>query len=208
LNDALFSGEKLYTRLLCMFTPEDPFIVVPVPRLPAEIAGGNVEEQLRFLREHIDCKSYDEVLNDKKARDLLGELGPDLNILAYAFNFKENGQLNTDLENVNKFNQAMYDRLSPKPGKDIYGYDLILSKTDFTVADYGDEFMNKYKERLGVVDTGQGAVTVLRSVVMDPWIDDPSRSLTETPRGPFLDVIENVLRETAKDVLKQMAIPI
>jgi hypothetical protein len=40
---------------------------------------------------------------------------------------------------------------------------------------------------------------------MDPWIDDPSRSTTETPRGPFLDVIADVLHRTAEDVLKQMA---
>lgn len=52
---------------------------------------------------------------------------------------------------------------------------------------------------------GLGSVTVLRSVVMDPWIDDPSRSTTETPRGPFLDVIADVLHRTAEDVLKQMA---
>jgi hypothetical protein len=38
----------------------------------------------------------------------------------------------------------MYDRLSPKSGQDIYGYELILSKTDFTVADYGIELMNEY----------------------------------------------------------------
>jgi hypothetical protein len=62
-----------------MFTPEDQFIVVPVPCLPAEISGDDVDDveaQLCFLRERIDPKGYEEVLNDKEAGICSASWGP------------------------------------------------------------------------------------------------------------------------------------
>jgi len=214
LNEALFSCKKFYVRLLCMFEPGDQFIVVPVPRLPAEVEGGDaqkVQEQLELLRKNIDPKTHDQVLHDllsgkdSEDKDLFCKLGPDLNVLAYAFNFKKNGQLNTDLGKANEFNRAMHRRLSPQGVEDIYGYELIVTTTEFAEADYGEAFMTAYKKRLGVTsgETGETSVTLLRSMVTSPWIDDPSRTIEEEPRGPFLDVITDVLRKTAKIVLEQ-----
>jgi hypothetical protein len=109
----LLGCKQLYARLLCMARPEDRFIVVPVPRLPAEISGSNVEEQNQFIRERIEGKKIDELLADPEAMALLKEVGPDLNIVTYAFNFKHpDGSLNTDLILTNRLNAALYDRLS------------------------------------------------------------------------------------------------
>jgi hypothetical protein len=51
---------------------------------------------------------------------LLPQLGPDLNILAYAFNFKRvqpdgTSVVNTDLKLANRLNNAIYNRLSINP---------------------------------------------------------------------------------------------
>ncbi|MGH3708932.1 MAG: pyridoxal phosphate-dependent decarboxylase family protein [Pseudonocardiaceae bacterium] len=202
LNEALFSCKKFYVRLLHMLEPSDPFIVVPVPRLPT----GITPEQLKQLKE-IDQKNHDQVMNCKKDRDLLRELGPDLNILAYAFNFKQNKILNKDLGKANAFNKAMHRRLSVKGKEDIYGYELIVTTTEFTQVDYGEKFINGYMGRLGVEkneDDPNSSVTVLRSMVASPWIDDPSRSIYDEPpsKKTFLNVISDVLRDTAKDVLE------
>ncbi|NEQ37240.1 MAG: decarboxylase [Okeania sp. SIO3I5] len=192
---ALFSCKKLYAKLLCMADPEDRFIVVPVPRLPAEINGGDVEQQIRFIRDRIDGKSNQEILADPEAMALLSEIGPDQNILTYAFNFKHpDGSLNTDLNLANRLNKAMYDQLSIKPGHDIYSYDLIVSTTDFDNPNYGEIFVENYKRRLGVGDSVGDSITVLRSTVMDPW-------LTETKKGSFLDVIEKGLRKAFSQAL-------
>lgn len=192
---ALFSCKKLYARLLCMATPEDRFIIAPVPRLPAEINGGDVEKQIQFIRERIDRKSNQEILADAEAMALLSEIGPDQNILTYAFNFKHpDGTLNTDLHLANRLNKAMYDHLSIKPGQDIYSYDLIVSTTDFNRQQYGKVFLENYKGRLRVADSVGSTITVLRSTVMDPW-------LTETKKGSFLDVIENELRQALSQAL-------
>ena len=130
---------------------------------------------------------------------MLRELGPDENILAYAFNFKTpSGTVNTDLALTNRLNKAIYDRLSINPGEDIYGYDLIVSTTDLHGDQYGKVFIENYKHRLGVSSSGDSSITVLRSVVMDPWI-------TETTKGSFLDVLEDEFRKAVYAALEEIS---
>jgi glutamate/tyrosine decarboxylase-like PLP-dependent enzyme len=192
-GQALFSCKRLYARLVTMAFRF--VVVVPVPRLPAERNGEDATAQLQFIRERIDRRSNEEILADPEALSLLQELGPDQNILAYAFNFRHlDGQLNTDLARTNRLNRKLYDVLSIKPGEDIYGCRLMLSTTDLGSLDYGNEFIQAYKQRLGVGDSPGDTVTVLRSTVMDPW-------LTETAKGSFLDVIEEELRSALAKAL-------
>jgi hypothetical protein len=199
IGQALFSCKKLYVRLLCMARPNDHFMVVPLPRLPAEIAGSDVEKQIHFIRDRIDGKSNAEIIADHEAIALLRELGPDENILAYAFNFRTpSGSINTDLAQTNRLNKALYDRLSINPGEDIYGYNLIVSTTDLDVAHYGEAFIEDYKRRLGVAGSPGSSITVLRSVVMDPWV-------TETTQGSFLDVLEAEFRKAISAALEEIA---
>lgn len=192
---ALFNCKRFYARLLSMGGPGERFVVVPVPRLPAEVSGADVEVERRFIRERIDSRSMEDLLADPEAMALLPELGPDQNILTYAVNFRNaDGTLNTSLELANRLNRAIYDLLSIAPGDDIYGYRMIVSTTDFEEAHYGKTFIADYKRRLGVGDSPGTSVTVLRSTTMAPWI-------LETAEGSFLDVLEFELRDA---ILKAM----
>ncbi|WP_438043435.1 pyridoxal-dependent decarboxylase [Sorangium sp. So ce128] len=186
---ALFNCKRFYARLLCLARPEDRFVIVPVPRLPAEIGGGDVESDLQFIRERIDRPSLEELLADPEAMAVLPELGPDQNILTYAVNFKHpDGSINTSLEMMNRLNKAIYDLLSIAPGDDIYHYRMIVSTTDFSEEHYGNVFIEDYKRRLGVSASLGSTVTVLRSTMMAPW-------LLESPDGSILDVLELELRD-------------
>ncbi|MDC0685476.1 pyridoxal-dependent decarboxylase [Sorangium atrum] len=186
---ALFNCKRFYARLLCLARREDRFIIVPVPRLPAEIGGGDVESELQFIRERIDRPSLEELLADPEAMAVLPELGPDQNILTYAVNFKHpDGSINTSLEMMNRLNKAIYDLLSIAPGDDIYHYRMIVSTTDFSEEHYGNVFIEDYKRRLGVSASVGSTVTVLRSTMMAPW-------LLESPEGSILDVLELELRD-------------
>jgi len=188
-SKSLFNCKRVYARLLSMAQPEDRFMVVPVPRLPSEISGGSVEAELRFIRERIDGRSDAELLADAQAMALLPELGPDVNILTYAFNFKHaDGRINTSLAQANRLNKAIYETLSLKPGEDVASHDLIVSTTDFEEAHYGKLFLESYKRRLGVGDSPGNSITVLRSTVMNPW-------LTEDEEDSFLDMLEAEFRE-------------
>jgi hypothetical protein len=170
-------------------------VVVPVPRLPAERNGEDATAQLQFIRERIDRRSDEEILADPEALSLLQELGPDQNILAYAFNFRDlDGRLNSDLARANRLNRRLADVLSIKPGEDISGCRLMLSQTDLSSREHGNEFIQAYKQRLGVGDSPGDTVTVLRSTVMDPW-------LTKSAKGSFLDIVEEELRSALAKAL-------
>jgi hypothetical protein len=200
----LFSCRKLYARLLTMARPTDPFIVVPVPRQPAERAGtseADISAEKQKILELIDQRDSSDIRGDAAAMHLLGEIGPDENILSYAFNLKlPDGTINADLFVTNALNKAIYDRLSIDPGHDIYGYDLIVSTTDFDEAAYGSAFIQAFKKRLGVDGSPEKVITVLRSVVMDPWV-------TETPAGTFIDVLEREFRKAVLAAVHEVCPP-
>jgi len=181
IGQAMFTCKMLYFHLLCM---DDPRVVVqPLPRLPSERDGGDVNGELRFIREHILGKTNDQIRSLPDVYRRLAEYGPDQNILAYAFNFRTlAGTLNSDLRLANRFNRALYDRLSINPGEDIYSYGLVVSTTDLHSTQYGTDFIDDYKRRLGVGESEGEMVTVLRSVTMDPWV-------TDTASGSFLNTI-------------------
>ncbi|HKR23531.1 MAG TPA: pyridoxal-dependent decarboxylase [Pyrinomonadaceae bacterium] len=213
IGQALYSCKRLYTRLLCMAGPSDVFTVHPVARLSAvsEVPGKTLEDKIAYLREHIDQKTNDEISSDKVASALLSELGPDLNILAYAFNFKTvaadgTSVVNTDLKLANKLNKAIYNRLSITPGDDIYKYDLIVSTTDLTLNTYGADFFNDYAERMGITVLNDDQFTVLRSVVMDPWVTETTR-LSATGKletVSFIDTLEKEFRKAVTGALKEI----
>jgi glutamate/tyrosine decarboxylase-like PLP-dependent enzyme len=195
IGQALFSCRKLYARLLALDEPHNRFKAVPVPRLLAERAGQDPAEERRRVAELIDRRGGEEIRADPAAMQLLGEIGPDQNILAYAFNFyRDDGTLNDDLEAANRLNRAVYSRLSIAPGDDIYGYPLVVSTTDLDQDAYQPAFISEYKRRLGVGRSPGTVVTVLRSVVMDPWV-------TETAAGSFIDVLEAELRKAVTGAL-------
>lgn len=187
IGQALFSCRKLYARFVCMAKPGDPFIVVPLSR-PPQLEGRSEEEVLAGIA-RLDKQDAAQILANPATTELLSEIGPDQNILAYAFNFRRaDGTVNTDLEQCNRLNKKLYEKLSIDPGKDIYGYDLIVSTTDLDEAHYGPAFIGDYKRRLGVGQSAGSLITVLRSVVMDPWV-------TETASGSFIDVLEREFRK-------------
>jgi len=196
IEQAMFSCKKLYCKLLTMAADKDPFKCVPVPRLPSERDNmPSTVADLRRISGEILNKTNEAIGGDPAALKFLGELGPDQNILAYAFNFRlHDGTWNKDLDKANDFNSHLYTHLSIKPGRDIYDRTLIVSTTDFAQENYGAAFIDDFKQRLGVGESPGTKVTVLRSVVMDPWV-------TETAHGSFLEVIEAEFRKAIDDVL-------
>lgn len=191
IGQALFSCKLLYLRLLLLHEkhPLDPFICMPVPRLPSQrdrsLPQELLDNEADLIREINDAPTIAAALANPRAADLLRELGPDQNILAYAFNLRGN----TDLGLTNRFNKALYDRLSINPGQDIYGYNLIVSTTNLEEKTYGTRFMEGYKQRLlGDAHAPGDFVTVLRSVVMDPWV-------AATVSGSFIDTLETEFRK-------------
>ena len=141
-------------------------------------------------------------MKDDKIRTYFNELGPDQNILNYAFNFyNEDGSPNTDINKVNDLNQMIYDRLHIKPGTRIGQYDLFITITVFHREDYGDAFMNTLAERLRVSSPNEARqIKCLRSVVMDPWMAETE--VDESGLNFFQAIIIPKLREVVVDSVK------
>ncbi|PRN02978.1 decarboxylase [Pseudomonas sp. LLC-1] len=192
IGRALYSCKRLYARLL-EIGRDDLFYAVPLPRLPASLPGEDERAKTAYLLQHLSRPSGpppDDFDNH------LRTVGPDLNILAYAFNFRlPSGEPNTSLHLANLFNEAMYHELSLKPFEDIYGQDMIVSTTNFERKAYGQAFFDDYTARLGTSDVlGIDHITVLRSVVMDPWVTETGVDVATTD---FLDTLETALRRAA-----------
>jgi glutamate/tyrosine decarboxylase-like PLP-dependent enzyme len=193
LGQSLFSMKKFYLRLLAM--DEADFFVVPLAQWPGTNEIVREKESAKKELAQLSSEKSRKKLNDY-THDSFTQLGPDLNIITYAFNFRHNGKVNTDQERANEFNKAIYDIVRPKYAEDISKHNLILSFTTFEEEKYGPQLLENFLERLGINKT-QNTVNVLRSVIMDPWI-------TETEQGSFLDVIEAELKKTAKKALNNL----
>ncbi|MEB3177933.1 MAG: pyridoxal-dependent decarboxylase [Nostocaceae cyanobacterium] len=196
LGRTVYNCKAFHWKLLEYSAKETNFVVVPTPKL---------ELNRDFLRT-LSGKTPQSIINDAtdEAFDALRQTGSDLNILTYAFNYKVNGVLNQNLDEVNAFNKKIYDRISIKAdGRDIYNYQIVVSTTDFLKYSYGEVFFNDYKQRLLGLDSAvdnpaDKAISVMRSVIMDPWI-------TEDVEGkPFVDYIVAELFNIVREVVAQM----
>ncbi|WP_428267361.1 pyridoxal phosphate-dependent decarboxylase family protein [Haliangium sp.] len=207
LARALYNTKLFHYRLLQMNQREQDFVVVPTPRLGLDGAFADCdseEEGMARLHDALGDKSHAEILNSDGAMSHLRELSADLNILTYAFNFRRDGVLNRDLAAANGFNKRIYERVGVRAdGRQIQDYQVILSTTDFKKDSYGATFFNDYKRRLleleqEVDDPTEDSLTVMRSVIMDPW-------LTEGAGGTsFMDTIIDELGAVVRQVLAEM----
>jgi glutamate/tyrosine decarboxylase-like PLP-dependent enzyme len=199
INECMFNTVLFYARLLCMNDDDLNFVVVPLPRLPAEKNQSDVGQQIEFIRERIVGRNTDALRADSEAMALLKELGPDQNILDYAFNLRlPDGVVNPDGELCNALNDSIFDQfhLAFERRRPIEQCRFLVSKTAFRRADYGDRFVTTFASRLGLED-GADNLTCLRSVIMDPYI-------THTTDGSYFAEIANIIRETVAHSAAQL----
>jgi hypothetical protein len=181
-----------------MAEEEDPFIIVPFQRLPAEKKGESpekIQEQYDFIKNEIVPKTNAEIMANPEVRALFPELGSDQVIITYTFNFKVDGQLNTDVQKLNELNLNIFKALSLAPGNDRPAQTpMYLTQSQFTVEAYGKYLVDHYKSRLGLSLDNDEPVNILISTTMDPW-------LTDTAEGNFIPEVTKALKET---VLEQI----
>ena len=192
LGKCCFNSKRFYAALVTMAREQDDFVIVPVQRLPAEREGKSarvVRTQLDYIREEIVPKTNDELLADPKAMKLFRELGPDLVITTYAFNFKTKRGLNRDVSKMNALNDAIFNVLSVAPERDqIRAKPMIITSSSFDPAVCGQPFVDHFMKRLGVQTKPATSVSFLISTTMDPW-------LTDTAEGNYIPTLIEALRQ-------------
>lgn len=189
VGECLVNTRKFYLRLLELNTLQQKYVVVPLPRL------GEPWERIQQL---ILDRPMADIAADATAMSLFRQLGPDQNILAYAFNFRQpNGNLNTDIDQFNAFNRAIYDAFHGgyDSGKTIHQCRFFVTFTTFRRLEYGDNFMDTFAHRLGL-DGHPQDLNCLRSVIMDPYI-------THTVDGSYFREIIKIIDETVTGIAER-----
>ncbi|KAL2789089.1 pyridoxal-dependent decarboxylase conserved domain protein [Aspergillus keveii] len=195
LSEATFTCTRLAAHWAAMTTSEDSFICVALNRLPSEVNGGDVEGEKRFIREQILPKSNQEIFaNDATMHTmtLLRALGSDLNINAFALNWRyEDGRLNDDIEEANYLMTRVIKELSiSTPNDEPTKKDFFLTSTEFKHEEYGT-CSELFMDRLGIARSKQNLM-VLRNVVMSPFLTE--HELIDELVGRFRAVVEDAVK--------------
>ena len=163
---------KFASHWAAMSNKDTDFVVVPLNPLPAELEPNptpeKIEAQKEYIRKNILPKENWELVEDEDAMTLLNKLGSDLNINAFACNFRyRDGRINTDIEEANYLNRRIFERLSvTSPDEDPLKIPFYITSTVFAQSDYGT-CADHFKKRLGL--EGNQDLFVLRNVVMSPF---------------------------------------
>ncbi|KAL9610984.1 MAG: hypothetical protein Q9167_004329 [Letrouitia subvulpina] len=194
LGEATFTCTMLYSHWATITNDTSELVVVPFNMLPAEKKPNPdpkaIEEDKEFIRKRIINKSNLELVNDKKAMEMMAQLGSDLMINAFACNFRVNGKLNEDVGEANYLNQQIFQRTSISLVTDsIKDRPIILTSTSLAQSAYQGCLTN-FKNRLGL--KGEQNLTTLINVTMSPW---------PTTNG-FLKVLVDEFRKVAEEELK------
>ncbi|KAK4174666.1 pyridoxal phosphate-dependent transferase [Triangularia setosa] len=205
LAEACFTSSRLSALWAALSTPRDSFICTPFNALPSEASFDpkEVEREKQRIRDEILSKSNTEIIAQDsvttnqadKTITLLRALGSDLNINAFALNWRyPDGCLNTDVEEANYLMERVVSRLSvDHPDDNPSSIPLYLTSTEFEYKDYGDCATN-FKRRLGLdTSTPHEKLMVLRNVVMSPL------ATMDGDHGRFI----NMLGETFKEVVEK-----
>jgi hypothetical protein len=154
----------------------EDFVFIPFNELPSEkgdpkafLNSPEVEQERQWIRDNIIGKDNQELITSDAAMKKLRELGSDLNINAFAINWKdEEGNLNKDLEEANYLMKRVVDRLSiTTADTDPTQISVYLTSTRFEPEDYGQCALH-FMERMGLDKCEQG-LFVIRNVVMSPF---------------------------------------
>jgi glutamate/tyrosine decarboxylase-like PLP-dependent enzyme len=221
LGRCLFNNKRFYAALVAMDIGDSnnsrvDFNITPFQRLPAEKDGeshGKVLEQKRYIKEHLVPYETPELIKhvfglsgkqseeQEKALKLFQDIGSDLSIVAYAFNFKIDGKLNASLKHMNEFNSKIYREFSLKPSEsgDLPENNLFITSSEFDPQNYGQQVIDDFVIRTGTTPKQNMPVTFLISTTQNPWLSSTSRDTS------MINDLIDILGEKVSLIAAEMA---
>lgn len=199
LAKCIFASRRFYAALRVGFPADGPITVTTFHRLPAErrdLGPEAIAQQERRLHREIACLDNDALVerlqSDPSLMALFRASGSDTSIVPYAFNFRTDRGLNTDLGLMNQLNDAVFRALSleeaprcgppPKP--------MYVTASEFDPNTYGQEFVDHFAARAGVTAQAGMGVKFLISTQQNPF-------MTATKDGDVIPMLIDILRDTA-----------
>ncbi|KOC16826.1 pyridoxal-dependent decarboxylase domain protein [Aspergillus flavus AF70] len=204
LGEAAFTSARLSAWYAAMHVrqPLDNkgqrrYIIIPFNPLPIEKKGYHsldpeVDDRRQVIFDTVINKDNAHVSQDTESLTWLRQIGSDLNINAFAINwYREDGKLNTDLEEANYLMRRVVNRLSiTKSSGNPSKIPLFLTSTQFEPALYGQCAQN-FMQRLGLNACAQD-LWVVRNVVMSPFPTDQDfiRKIMEKLEEVIIDEVK------------------
>lgn len=220
LGRCLFNNKRFYAALVAMDlsdrnTSRADFNVTPFQRLPAEKDGespAKVLEQKHYIKAHIVPYQTPELIEQvfglkgeqtdehKKALALFQSIGSDLSIVAYAFNFKIEGKINTSLKDMNDFNNKIYRAFSLKPSEsgDLPENRLFITSSEFDPKHYGQSVIDDFVSRAGALPEQDTPVTFLISTTQNPWLSSTGKDTS------MINELIEILAEKVNQIAAEM----
>jgi hypothetical protein len=211
LGQCLWTSKRLYCRLVTMI--DKRFTIGLFQMLPAELdrrPPEEVQKQKEYIRQKFVLANNKDLTallkKDDDARQLFVELGSDLLIVAYSFNFfGDDGTLNNDADKMNCLNDKVFEICSiTEPIQDLNSKRLIVTSSRFDPAVYGQEFVDDYAFRVMGTKPPLGVpIQFLISTTMGPWATAAGSDGASNLDG-FLEKVEEALREAACTALARL----
>ncbi|KAE8147892.1 pyridoxal-dependent decarboxylase conserved domain protein [Aspergillus avenaceus] len=191
LGEAAFTSSRISAYWAALTEKDDKFVCVPLNRLPSEVNGGDVEGEKKKIREQILCQENAAIVDKRELMTLLRALGSDLNINAFALNWRyADGRLNDDIEEANYLMRKVVEKLSiSTPDDDPVKIPFYLTSTEFKHEEYGacaENFMRRL-----AIDRSTENLMVLRNVVMSPF----------PTRNQFLDMLMGIFKSVVEETV-------
>lgn len=198
LARCIFNSKRFYAALVNLSGPD--FAVTPFQRLPSEkVPGATAEDvaaELSLIDRRITCLEDADLVEalkaDRQLLQLFQDLGPDLTITTYAFNLVTAAGRNTDAGLMNEMNDLIYRKLSLQAfdGGTVPTTPMFVTSSAFDPQSYGQDFVDVFARRAGVVPQPGLAMSFLISTVQNPW-------LSEAGSTSMLRTLMSVLGQTA-----------
>ena len=200
LGQCMFSVKRYYCEWLMLPQINDPFVVSMIHAIPEIKFGyfkGKSETEIKaYIKDNIIGKTNTEISQNKDSMHLLSELGPDVLINAFVFNYyKSDGTLNKDVSKIQELTDKLLERFCMTKQPDvIQDISVLIMGNEYPSTAYA-EILNRVSKELGYDSPpGEYSLKMVNSTILNPW----------PTSFEFLTEITTAFREGLIEIIQEM----
>jgi len=158
-----FNAKRMFMKLITMKSKK--FEISALHELDAK--------QLQIIESWANLsvdELLDEILKSERNAQLFKILGPDLTIISYATNPIINGKKNKDIELTNRFNKAIFNKLTRQSASNALPK-VIVTGSELS-GETSEAPIECLRKQLGLKHDSNVSMQFLITTVMNPWLSD------------------------------------
>ena len=225
LSRCMWNAKRFYFSLLSINTKQSRIFVKTIQKLNPSLDFSQKlrNDQIAKISELNNSELFDYFSQDRKAKELFIESGPDLLITSFAFNFyDENGCANSNIDVLNLLNEKIYklcsqQKIIPELNTQYNDLqvdasqcykdrnDLYITSSQYKKEEYENEnnnlfindFVSQLIEKSDPDQQKYDHINFLICTIMDPWMSD-------TSGGNYIPKLIDSLQEVALKALHEV----